>query len=153
MPREVRMERLRGWVMGVWVGMAALGGTAWGREPANAVGVGVGVLPLSFHLFYEGQLSSHWSLRIAFVTYPVCTCPGDVTYCYFFPTLMIYSFRVVGSLYVDAGAGILWGYMDGPFVFPSLGGNLRVVLSPKVNFLTGFYFLPPVWHFTWGWRF
>jgi hypothetical protein len=39
------VERLRGWVMGVWVGMAALGGTAWGREPANAVGVGVGVPP------------------------------------------------------------------------------------------------------------
>jgi hypothetical protein len=174
MPREVRVERLRGWVMGVWVGMAALGGTAWGREPANAVGVGVGVPPffvkgVTFfafpHLFYERWLSSHWFMRIAVLAFPTCKCPdegvrGD---CYFLPIMMGYSFHAIGRLHVDAGVGLWAEYADGKFlvvnldaippVLPSLGANLRVALDSRWHFLTGFYLPLPFWHFTLGWRF
>jgi hypothetical protein len=170
MPREVRVERLRGWVMGVWVGMAALGGTAWGREPANAVGVGVSVgvtytREVTFipHLFYERWLSSHWFMRIAVLAFPTCKCPdegvrGD---CYFLPIMMGYSFHAIGRLHVDAGVGLWAEYADGKFlvvnldaippVFPSLGANLRVALDSRWHFLTGFYL--PVWHFTLSGRF
>ena len=120
------MERLRGWVMGVWVGMAALGGTAWGRELANAVGAGVGVPPffvkgVTFfafpHLFYERWWSSHWFMRIAVLAFPICKCPDeDATRdCYFFPIMMGYSFHAIGRLHVDAGVGLWAEYADGKF--------------------------------------
>lgn len=164
------MERLRGWVMGVWVGMAALGGTAWGRGPANAVGVGVGVTPFFVkgvpffafpHLFYERWLSSHWFMRIGVLAFPTCKCPdedvrGD---CYFLPIMMGYSFHAIGRLHVDAGVGLWAEYADGKFgvgispPIPSLGANLRVALDSRWHFLTGFYLPLPIWHFTLGWRF
>jgi hypothetical protein len=169
------VERLRGWVMGVWVGMAALGGTAWGREPANAVGAGVGVPPffvkgVTFfafpHLFYERWLSSHWFMRIAVLAFPICKCPDeDATRdCYFFPIMMGYSFHAASRLYVDAGAGLWARYIDGKFVvvnpprttprvLPSLGANLRVALDSRWHFLTGFYLPLPMWHFTLSGRF
>lgn len=169
------MERLRGWVMGVWVGMAALGGTAWGREPANAVGAGVGVPPFFVkgvpffafpHLFYERWWSSHWFMRIAVLAFPICKCPDeDATRdCYFFPIMVGYSFHAASRLYVDAGVGLWAWYVDGKFVvvnpprttprvLPSLGANLRVALDSRWHFLTGFYLPLPFWHFTLGWRF
>jgi len=166
---------LRLWVvLGGLAGVFGLGGpVAWGREPANAVGAGVGVPPffvkgVTFfafpHLFYERWWSSHWFMRIAVLAFPICKCPDeDATRdCYFFPIMVGYSFHAASRLYVDAGAGLWARYIDGKFVvvnpprttprvLPSLGANLRVALDSRWHFLTGFYL--PVWHFTLGWRF
>jgi len=177
------VERLRGWVMGVWVGMAALGGTAWGREPANAVGVGVGVYflrevtfisPNLFHkrwevtfiphLFYERWLSSHWFMRIAVLAFPICKCPDeDATRdCYFFPIMVGYSFHAASRLYVDAGAGLWARYIDGKFVVVNPPRTTPRVLPSlganlRVALDSRWHFLTgfylPVWHFTLGWRF